>query len=87
MFVILCYDVEASRISRVRKTAKKYLRPVQRSVLEGFVTEGELNRLKKELLPCIEPTEDQVRIYVLGTTAHMHMDELGIVKETSPRFL
>lgn len=35
MFVILCYDEQAKRVSTVMKTAGKYLRTAQESVFEG----------------------------------------------------
>lgn len=39
MFVILTYDISSARDARVRKTVKKYLLNVQKSVFEGYLTE------------------------------------------------
>ena len=78
MFVILTYDVRTSRVGKTRKTVKKYLRPVQRSVFEGFLPEGRLERLKKELLPILNCEEDSVRIYKLQSLGAAELDLLGV---------
>ena len=87
MYIVLCYDVGSDRVSRVRKVAKKYLHPVQRSVLEGYLTEGELNQLKKELQSCIDTEEDQVRAYVMGSTRYMQVHQLGLANDGPKLFL
>lgn len=87
MYIVLCYDVGSERVNRVRKVAKKYLHPVQRSVLEGYLTEGELNQLKKELQGCINTEEDQVRAYVMGSTRYMQIHQLGLTEDGPKHFL
>ena len=47
MFVIVTYDVATKRVAKVMKTCRKYLTHVQKSVFEGMITEGKLNRLKE----------------------------------------
>ena len=61
--------------------------PVQRSVLEGYLTEGELNQLKKELQGCINTEEDQVRAYVMGSTRYMQVHQLGLANDGPKLFL
>ena len=63
MYIVLVYDVESKRVSKVMKTVKKYLMPVQKSVYEGFITESKLKSLKKELFDKIEPEKDGIIIY------------------------
>ena len=46
MFVILVYDVKTKRNNKILKTGRKYLRHLQKSVVEGNLTEATLNRLK-----------------------------------------
>ena len=79
MFVILAYDVRAKRVNRVRKTVRKYLRPVQRSVFDGFLSEGKLKRLKQDLQRHLDCAEDSVRIYKFLTLQEAEVDELGVV--------
>lgn len=78
MFVIFCYDVKAKRVSRVRKTALKYLHPVQRSVFEGFLSEGRLKQLKEELQPLVECEEDALRFYLFESLHGAKVDRLGV---------
>lgn len=78
MFVIFCYDVKAKRVSRVRKTALKYLHPVQRSVFEGFLSEGRLKQLKEELQPLVECEEDALRFYLFESLQGAKVDRLGV---------
>ena len=67
MYVILCYDVGIKRNSKARKIARKYLRPVQKSVCEGFITEGKLKKLSSQLGAVINPEEDAIVFYKLNT--------------------
>ena len=77
MYVILTYDVRTSRVGKARKSVKKYLRPVQRSVFEGFLPEGKLKQLKTELLSLLNCEEDSVRIYKLQSLTTAELDQLG----------
>ena len=49
LFVILTYDVNAKRDSKVMKVCRRYLTYQQRSVFEGVITIAKLKKLKKEL--------------------------------------
>ncbi len=79
MFVILSYDVKAARVGKARRLVKRYLRPVQRSVFEGFLSEGRLERLKKELRALLDTDEDSVRIYKLQNLQGAETEALGPV--------
>ena len=78
MFVILTYDVHQKRVGKIFKTCRRYLHAVQRSVFEGTLTEGQIERMKKELAACIDPHYDAVSIYVLGSIKYAQRHELGI---------
>ena len=66
MFVILVYDVNTRRVPKVRKTAEKFLTPVQKSVFEGFLTDRSLSKLQEELARIIDCDMDSVLIYRQG---------------------
>ena len=66
MFIILAYDIRIERVGKVHKAVKKYLSPVQKSVFEGHLTQGQLNKLKNELEQIILPEEDSVLIYKIS---------------------
>ena len=78
MFVILTYDVNASRNKKVLKTCRKYLSPVQKSVFEGTISEAKLNMLKKEIAKCINTEEDSCSIYVLRTIKLCDKYSIGV---------
>lgn len=83
MFVILCYDVAAKHAARIRKTAKKYLQSVQRSVFEGFLTEAQLRRLQTELQHAVDVTKDAVVFYIIENGKQIRKDSLGAVNESA----
>ena len=78
MFVILAYDVGVKRVARMRKIAEKYLRPVQKSVFEGHLTERLLSKLQKEIAELIDCECDAVIIY--KQDYHMEIIKLEIGK-------
>ena len=84
MFVILTYDVKLKRVAKTRKIVKKYLHPVQRSVFEGFLSEGKLRLLKNELQAVINCDEDSVRVYKLQNLHGAELDALGVHTESQP---
>lgn len=67
MFAILCYDIDIKRNAKAKKLVRKFLRPVQKSVCEGFITESKLNKLCAQIKELINPQEDSVVIYIFRT--------------------
>jgi len=45
MYVIVVYDVDAKRVSKMLKLCRRYLHWIQNSVLEGEITEVKLKEL------------------------------------------
>lgn len=80
MFVILTYDVAAPRVSKVLKLARRYLRHVQRSVLEGRLSAAQLKTLEEAVLAVIDPAEDTVRFYVVTSERCLSTHEFGAPK-------
>lgn len=87
MHVILCYDIRQKRISKINKTCKKYLTPVQRSVFEGEITEGKLSQLQSEIKSLIEPTEDSVVIYATLFPGQLSKHQIGLLQSDADNFL
>ncbi len=87
MYIILCYDVSAERVGRVHKTAKKYLHPVQKSVLEGNITESQLERMKREIAGLIDPESDAVAVYRCPAESSMLKEQIGVILEKDQQFL
>ena len=80
MFVIVTYDVATKRVAKVMKTCRKYLTHVQRSVFEGMITEGKLNRLKEELERLIVYKEDEICIYKIDNLKYTSKEQIGSIK-------
>ena len=77
MYVIMVYDVNVSRVTKVLKVGRKYLNWVQNSVLEGELTKSKMEKLKSELRRVINVKEDSVIFYVLRSTKYMTWEYLG----------
>lgn len=87
MYVIMVYDVNVERVSKVLKTARKYLHWVQNSVLEGEISEANLLRLQKEIADIIDPENDSITFYQLRTTKYLSKITLGTVKGEPEYFI
>lgn len=83
MFVILTYDISAKRVSKVMKICRKYLTHVQKSVFEGMITDGKLQRLKHELDTIITYSEDKICIYKIDNLKFTSKEEIGVVSKNS----
>jgi CRISPR-associated protein Cas2 len=80
MQVILVYDINEKRVSKVLKTCRKYLYWVQNSVFEGEITESKLEKLKIELRKIIKEEEDSVIIYTFRTEWYTKREIIGVKK-------
>ena len=78
MFVILTYDVNVKRVSKVMKTCRKYLTHEQNSVFEGNISDANLRKLKKELEKLIDPNADRINIYALQSLRYTYKERIGL---------
>lgn len=83
MFVIVAYDVNAKRNSKVLKVCRKYLLHVQKSVFEGIITEAKLKRLKNEIAQVINRDEDSIMIYQFETLKYSTKEVIGVYEKDS----
>lgn len=49
MFVIVVYDINIKRVSKIHKICREYLYPIQKSVFEGEISQKNLKKLQWEL--------------------------------------
>ncbi len=77
MFVIVTYDVNVKRNSKMLKICRKYLTHIQKSVFEGQITEAKLNKLKNELKKAAETDEDSIIIYRFDSLKYSNKEILG----------
>ncbi len=78
MFVILTYDVNVKRVSKVMKTCRKYLTHEQNSVFEGVISDRNLKKLKNELEKLIDPNADRISIYEMQSLKFTSKEKIGL---------
>jgi CRISPR-associated protein Cas2 len=83
MMVVISYDVATSdregrrRLRRVAKACLNYGQRVQKSVFECDVDPAEWAKLRGRLINLIEPKEDSLRFYCLGSNWHRRVEHVG----------
>ncbi|SHH05386.1 CRISPR-associated endonuclease Cas2 [Tepidibacter thalassicus] len=87
MYIILTYDVEVKRVSKVRKCLKKYLTWTQNSVFEGEITEGKLHKCLSEIEKMVSKKEDSIYIYKINTPKFIKKEIIGKTKNFDEMFL
>ena len=86
MFVLVSYDVATSsaggqkRLRRVAKACQDFGQRVQYSVFECIVDPGQWERLKQRLISEIDPKEDSLRFYYLGSNWKRRVEHVGAKK-------
>ncbi len=66
MFVLVCYDVpDDERRTRIFKRMKGFGVPVQKSVFECLLDEGQFARMEETLRKLAKTSEDLIRCYRL----------------------
>lgn len=80
MYVILVYDVDVKRVTKVLKVARRYLTWVQNSVLEGELSQSQLFQLKRELQRVANLKEDSFIFYIMRTTRYSEREIMGVQK-------
>jgi CRISPR-associated protein Cas2 len=82
MYVILVYDIDVKRVSKILKLCRKYLNWIQNSVFEGEITEVKLLELKSKLNTIIDKKKDSIIIFKSRNERWLDKDIVG--KERSP---
>jgi len=83
MMVVVSYDVSTKetagqrRLRQVAKVCLNYGQRVQNSVFECLVDPQQWARLKLSLLDIIQPAEDSLRFYYLGSNFERRIEHHG----------
>jgi CRISPR-associated protein Cas2 len=80
MFVIMVYDANEKRVTKVLKTARKYLTWMQNSLLEGDITEAKFENLKREIKQKTVKEEDSIIWYTFQSKKFFRKEEYGLQK-------
>lgn len=83
IYMLVTYDVSTKtpegqkRLRRVASVCEDYGQRVQNSVFEMKVDWGDWPRIKAELLSEVNPDEDSLRFYNLGTNWKRRVEHFG----------
>jgi CRISPR-associated protein Cas2 len=77
MYVLLVYDVEVARVTKVHKFLKRHLHWVQNSVFEGELTEAQLESVRAGLRRLLSDDADSVLIYTARQQRWLTRETLG----------
>jgi CRISPR-associated protein Cas2 len=86
MYVVMVYDLEADRTQKALKLGRRYLTHVQNSVLEGEISEGDLETLKNEVDDLLNPGESTI-LYELSSDTLLNRTVYGDDPTEDQRFL
>jgi CRISPR-associated protein Cas2 len=88
MFVLVSYDVATTdktgqkRLRRVAKACKNYGQRVQYSVFECIVDPTQWTVLRQRLIDEIDPEQDSLRFYFLGSNWKHRVEHVGAKEVT-----
>ncbi|GGM75422.1 CRISPR-associated protein Cas2 [Thermogymnomonas acidicola] len=77
MFVVLVYDVNASKDARISKICKPYLLHIQNSVFMGDITLGNLRILLDKLKGEIDRESEVLDIFILRSRKTVRRITIG----------
>jgi len=84
MEILVAYDVATEkpegqrRLRHVAQVCQNFGQRVQKSVFECSVSEMQYEKLRRELLECIDEEEDNLRIYRLQTPKDQFIERYGV---------
>ena len=90
MLVLVCYDVSTMepegrrRLRRVAKVCKDYGQSAQLSVFECEVDPAQWAALRQKLIDEIDPEEDSLKFYFLGSNWKRRIEQIGTKKSYDP---
>lgn len=80
MYVIIVYDINVDRVSKVCNFLRRYMTRVQNSVFEGEVTDKQYAEIEHGLKHIIKKDEDSIRCYSFRTQDQVKVTSLGVEK-------
>jgi len=82
---LVAYDIrDPKRLRKVWNTLRRWGEPVQYSVFECWLTEGQVEKLWKELGEVIETDEDRVHLWPLCARCEARVRVMGTGGRTAP---
>jgi CRISPR-associated protein Cas2 len=80
VYLLIVYDVDVDRVTKVNKFLKMYLHWRQNSVFEGEVSISQFKKLKSGLKDITNEDKDSILIYNLKDRKNFKLEVIGIEK-------
>jgi CRISPR-associated protein Cas2 len=80
MYVIVVYDIEEKRITKVLKYLRGYLNWVQNSVFEGELTQEKFKEVQIGIKKMIKTEKDSVIFYQFSDESQVVKEVMGVEK-------
>jgi CRISPR-associated protein Cas2 len=87
MYILIVYDVEVKRVTKVHKFLKRYLHWVQNSVFEGELTPAQIEAMKSGLNKIIDNTADSILMFVARERRWLEKEVIGKERGETGNFL
>ncbi len=87
MYILIVYDVEVKRVTKVHKFLKRYLHWVQNSVFEGELTPAQIEAMKSGLNKIIDNTADSILMFVARERRRLEKEVIGKERGETGNFL
>jgi CRISPR-associated protein Cas2 len=87
MYVIIVYDIEERRVSKVCQYLRRHLNWVQNSVFEGELTPAHLEEVKSGLKRLINKEKDAILYYLLRDHSGLKREVMGVDKNSTDTFI
>jgi len=84
--VIVVYDIEQKRVSKVLKLLRRYLNWIQNSAFEGDLTPSKLEEMKTRLKKVINTEKDSVIIFKMKGMPY-DKEIIGVSKSSEGKLL
>ncbi len=77
MYILIVYDIEVKRVTKVHKFLKRYLHWVQNSVFEGELTPAQIEEMKSGLNKIIARDSDSILMFVARDKKWLEKEVIG----------
>lgn len=77
MYLLIVYDVEVKRVTKVHKFLKRHLHWVQNSVFEGELTEAQIEAVRAGLKRLLDDETDSVLLYTARDRRWLSRESIG----------
>ncbi len=87
MYVILVYDIEEKRVSKMLKLCRRYLNWIQNSVFEGELTDVKLKELLNEAKDIMDEAKDSIIVFKSRQEKWLDKMVIGVEKNNLDNFI